>query len=823
MRDLKSVACGMSERVRKFRFVAMGLLAAAFAHGQEPVEESGGVVVIEAEDFAKQEHTDERRWERVSADDTPIVGPDGDPKHLEGAGGGVYLELLPDTRRTHDDKLVHGANFTEEAGAMAVLSYPVRFETPGTYWIWARVFSTGTEDNGLHFGINGSWPDSARRWQTTVKDRWHWESRQRTEEVHTGVPGILTLEVPEAGDHVIQVAMREDGAELDRILLVNRRDFHPEQLERGADGDGSVRIRGERRQWHKVTLDLDGPFAREGDESPNPFRDLSFEVRFHHESGSPDYRVPGYFAADGEAGESGAEEGTTWRAHLSPDKPGRWHYETLFHRGEGAALAAGDPEGEEVEGFHGVRGSFEVGASQAVAPDFRARGRLRPGAGRYPEFAGDGSVFLKVGADAPETLLAYEDFDNTRAENPDKGPLKSWEPHRRDWRPGDPEWRDGKGRGLIGALNYLSGQGMNAFSFLPYNAGGDGDNVWPFIDRDDPLHYDCSKLDQWGIVFDHATTRGLFLHFKLQETENDDEDGPGADQALDGGDLGVERKLYLREMVARFGHALALNWNLGEENTQGFERQRAMGLWLREIDPYDHPVVLHTYPDQQDEVYRPHLGSDSVLDGLSLQNSTLGDCHRQTVKWTRLSEEAGRPWMVAFDEPGNATHGMPPDPDWPGMEELRDGAPSVGQVRRETLWGTLLGGGWGVEYYFGYKLPENDLNAEDWRSREASWGYARVALEFFREQRIPVREMSCRDELVGNPDHGNERYCFAKDGELYLVFLPKGGEAQLDLPAREFGLSWFNPRSGAMREAGTTDGALQAPDGNDWLAVVIAR
>ena len=59
-------------------------------------------------------------------------------------------------------------------------------------------------------------------------------------------------------------------------------------------------------------------------------------------------------------------------------------------------------------------------------------------------------------------------------------------------------------------------------SFLTYNAGGDGDNVWPFVDRDDKLHYDVSKLDQWQIVFDHAQAEGIYLHFKLQETENDD-------------------------------------------------------------------------------------------------------------------------------------------------------------------------------------------------------------------------------------------------------------------------------------------------------------
>ena len=112
-----------------------------------------------------------------------------------------------------------------------------------------------------------------------------------------------------------------------------------------------------------------------------------------------------------------------------------------------------------------------------------------------------------MGADAPETFLAYADFDNTVATKKNV-PLKTWSPHIKDWREGDPTWKSGKGKGMIGAINYLSAKGCNAFSFLTYNAGGDGDNVWPFIHRDDKLHYDCSKLDQWATVFEHGTKMG---------------------------------------------------------------------------------------------------------------------------------------------------------------------------------------------------------------------------------------------------------------------------------------------------------------------------
>ena len=351
-------------------------------------------------------------------------------------------------------------------------------------------------------------------------------------------------------------------------------------------------VSGELKAWHKVTLTLDGPAARERDTAPNPFLDYRLTVRFTHESGSPAYDVPGYFAADGNAGETSAEAGAKWRAHLSPDKAGRWTWRASMARGPRVAVEPA-AKGEPVAGVDGLGGSFEVLPTDKTGRDFRARGRLQYVGGHYLRFAGTGEPFLKAGPDSPETLLAFTDFDGTAATKKE-GPLKTWAPHLRDWRPGDPTWKGGRGKGLVGALNYLASRGVNAFSFLTYNAGGDGDNVWPFVERDLKLHYDCSKLDQWQVVFDHAQSLGLFLHFKTQETEMDD-------QALSTSarrERSPRRSTEARSASSgasttgswwrRFGHELGLNWNLGEENTQTPEEQRAMAAAFRELDPYGH-------------------------------------------------------------------------------------------------------------------------------------------------------------------------------------------------------------------------------------------
>jgi hypothetical protein len=614
----------------------------------------------------------------------------------------------------------------------------------------------------------------------------------------------------------------------------------PDRAARAADGRGKVTVTGLLQRWGKVTVTLDGPFAHERDTAPNPFTDLRMTVTFTHASGAPRYQVPGYFAADGDAANTSAEAGTRWRAHLSPDKPGEWSYEIAFVKGSGVALEPGG--GEPLRPFDGQRGTFNVGDARAAAPDLRAHGRLQTTGKHHLRFAGSGAWFLKAGPDAPETLLAYVDFDGTEGRK-EKVPLKSWAAHTGDWRSGDPTWKGGKGKGLIGALNYLASKGMNTVSFLPYNAGGDGDNVWPFVGRDAKLHYDTSKLDQWAVVFDHAGRKGLHLHFKLQETENDDDvqkrkDGKtSVPTALDHGDLGPERKLYLRELVARFGHALALTWNLGEENTQTPAQQRAMAAYLRDMDPYGHLRVVHSFPNEQELVYEPLLGDASALTGASLQN--MWDvAHQRTLKWVRASAKAGRAWVVSNDEQGGADTGVPPDPGYKGQ----DGKATAGKktydlhdVRKLTLWGTLMAGGAGVEYYFGYKLPESDLVCEDFRSRDRSWDYARIALAIFRAAKLPFAEMTNANALAGNPRDENGTYALAKTGEVYAVYLPSGGSAELDLTEAKgsFSVEWWDPRNGGRARRGSVPrvqagarvslGLPPSDPGEDWLAVVRRR
>lgn len=183
-------------------------------------EEKAGMVAVEAEHFESQEHSEVRKWYIIDKNYVGQITPDIDSAFYHDASGRAYLELLPDTRWTHDEKLIHGENFSGEPGKVGVLNYRIYFNNPGKYYVWVRAHSTGSEDNGIHVGLDGEWPESGQRMQWCAgKHKWTWESKQRTSEKHCGVPEQIYLEVKKKGWHTISFSMREDGFEFDKFLL----------------------------------------------------------------------------------------------------------------------------------------------------------------------------------------------------------------------------------------------------------------------------------------------------------------------------------------------------------------------------------------------------------------------------------------------------------------------------------------------------------------------------------------------------------------------------------------------------------------------------
>ncbi len=332
------------------------------------------------------------------------------------------------------------------------------------------------------------------------------------------------------------------------------------------------------------------------------------------------------------------------------------------------------------------------------------------------------------------------------------------------------------------------------------NVGGDGKDVWPWIGQVDPngspsddnLHFDVGKLREWEIVFDHAQRMGIFLHFVFNEAEAANK------REMDSGELGPERKLFYREMIARFGHHLALEWNLCEEYNLDFdygaERIRAFAAYIQAIDPYKHPIAVHSAGDPIKQLHFTFGDSRFSLTSIQLNQRPIQTVAESIRKET---QQAGRPLPVSLDEftldRGQRASFIPVD-DAEGH-------------RREKIWPAYFSGGM-VEFILADLLRTESFKTSQ---REKLWTYLWNARHFM-EENLPFWEMEPADELsqggamiaVGI---GRGRSAplgpqvFSKRGEIYAVYLPNcSATGTLDLTDL-MGMAemrWFNPRTGVF-------------------------
>jgi hypothetical protein len=143
-----------------------------------------------------------------------------------------------------------------------------------------------------------------------------------------------------------------------------------------------------------------------------------------------------------------------------------------------------------------------------------------------------------------------------------------------------------------------------------------------------------------------------------------------------------------------------------------------------------------------------------------------------------------------------------------------------------VLWGTLLSGAAGVEWYFGANNRYNDLNAEDWRSRDRLWELTKHAMDFFQTH-LPYWEMQASYDIV----NVKGAYCLQKSGELFAIYLPDSKEHTINLEATKntFEVKWFDPLKGGALNSGTVKSVvggsvvqigLPPSDEQDWVVLL---
>lgn len=178
----------------KFTTIRPPLALPAFRQNKD------GTVVIEAEDFHGTEAKGGSSWNFGTA--------------LVGFSGDGYMEALPDSGVSRNDT----PGFSDVSPR---LDFKVNFTQPGTYFVWVRGYGKDGSGDSLHVGLDNQELDSADRitgWGTAFV----WAKGRQSPS--TGDP---TIDIAAAGEHTINVWMREDGVIIDKLLLTTDATFTP--------------------------------------------------------------------------------------------------------------------------------------------------------------------------------------------------------------------------------------------------------------------------------------------------------------------------------------------------------------------------------------------------------------------------------------------------------------------------------------------------------------------------------------------------------------------------------------------------------------------
>ncbi|HKK61258.1 MAG TPA: hypothetical protein VJ951_01785 [Bacteroidales bacterium] len=136
------------------------------------------------------------------------------------ASGNKKVQCFPDLSNDKTGVISeYGINDTKKDAPK--LDYRIHFSTPGVYYIWARGQSYDHYGNSFHVGMNGKPVESSDKIECLGENNtWIWDN-----DTKDNTPA--TIEIKEAGAVTLNIWPREDGIQIDKLVLTLNTDFQP--------------------------------------------------------------------------------------------------------------------------------------------------------------------------------------------------------------------------------------------------------------------------------------------------------------------------------------------------------------------------------------------------------------------------------------------------------------------------------------------------------------------------------------------------------------------------------------------------------------------
>jgi Protein of unknown function (DUF4038)/Domain of unknown function (DUF5060) len=497
-------------------------------------------------------------------------------------------------------------------------------------------------------------------------------------------------------------------------------------------------------------------------EVANPFTDVSFEGDFSLTGGGKTWHVSGF---------CDSTDGSIFRMRFMPAAAGTYNFAVVLTRGSFSKT---------------FRGEF-----QAIASHRRGPVRVDP---QYPWhflWEGTGEHYFFNGTTA-YWLLGWKD-DRTVQYSVER--LHRLKVNRLRVT-------------LAGRTNVYYGEPVMQSDNFTMDL-----TAWPARDTHDFQHpdFDYSRfnLSHWQrfeSMLQFARDRDMIISIVLDMNDSRVHTVAGSE----------DERRFLRYAVARFAAYSNITWDLGDD----LERFRDdawthdTGTYLVELDPYHHLATSHPV-DVVTDGKSVHQDRDSAWFGFTSYQEWSPNQHALMLQSRKFQEATGRIIPQTNEEYGYEDH----YPLWanPGQE-------SADSLRR-IVWGIVMAGG----YQTAGETARRGTNV--WPDTGGGWmngrgddtmtmflGYGHI-VDFMTG--FAWWKTNPHDELVNG---GN--YCLAQAGQIYAVYLPKGGRFHLELQPGNYSVMWFSPLTGERipdkDAAGPSWASPAPPDSKEW-AVLLTR
>jgi len=278
---------------------------------------------------------------------------------------------------------------------------------------------------------------------------------------------------------------------------------------------------------------------------------------------------------------------------------------------------------------------------------------------------------------------------------------------------------------------------------------------------------------------------------------------------------------YCKYLLARYGSKPAI-WLLGGDHNGKDPGVLESGEMVQEWDCYEQPTGIHYNPC--DDYLATWADGDS--DHCFHENKVFQDAPWLDFQWAQTGHDSEHLYHKVermYDNlPTKAVANG--EPTYEGMNAGKNG---LGWWQAEEAWMQLMHGGtmgvvYGAATLWQWKISPTEEGWPSWTDQPTSWKEA-LDMQGSTYVGLVAKVLGGLDlaDIEKRWDLANGKPLLAKEGTLYISYLNKGGEIEIQNLPDTLNYRWMNPKNGEMKQMGkATSEKFKAPDENPWVLII---